>query len=294
MDIRTYLQSNLLLFDGAMGTYWAATHRDAAGSCELANLTHPEEVTAIHRSYLDAGCRAIKTNTFAANAAALESDAQVEAVIAAAWCNAQRAAAGREAYVFADIGPIPQTRDAGPWEGYRAVLDCFLSLGARHFLFETFSSDTCLAQCASYIKEQAPDAFVLVSFAVQPDGFTREGRSGQALLQAMTRCGDVDAVGFNCVSGAYHMRQLVQGLNLEGEPLLSAMPNAGYPVVVSGRTFYDSDPAYYALQLSELAGLGVKILGGCCGTTPEHLRRAARLLAQRKETAVKRIAPAAP
>ncbi|MCD8126420.1 MAG: bifunctional homocysteine S-methyltransferase/methylenetetrahydrofolate reductase [Clostridiales bacterium] len=293
-DIRTYLQSNLLLFDGAMGTYWVATHRSEAGSCELANLTHPEEVTAIHRAYLDAGCQAIKTNTFAANAAALESAAQVEAVISAAWRCAQRAAAGRDAYVFADIGPIPQTRDAEPWEGYREVLDCFLALGAKHFLFETHSSDVCLAQCAAYIKERDPDAFVLVSFAVQPDGFTREGRSGQALLQTMAQCSDVDAVGFNCVSGAYHMRQLVQGMNLEGEALLSAMPNAGYPVVASGRTFYDSDPAYYVLQLSELAGLGVKILGGCCGTTPEHLRRTARLLAQRKGTAVKRISPDPP
>jgi homocysteine S-methyltransferase len=292
MDIREELRSGILLFDGAMGTYWAQRHRHGEERCELANLTHPGEVTAIHRAYLEAGCRAIKTNTFAANPHTLGSAAQVERVLTAAWENAQRAAEGKGAYVFADIGPIPQREDRAPWEDYQLVLDTFLKLGAKHFLFETNSSDLCLARCAAYLKEREPEAFVLVSFAVMPDGYTREGRSGKALLQSLAQSGHVDAVGLNCVSGAYHMRKLVQEVELPGV-LLAAMPNAGYPVVVDNRTFYDSDPDYYALQLSELAGLGVSILGGCCGTTPEHLRKTAQLLAHRQAHPVKRMAAAA-
>jgi homocysteine S-methyltransferase len=86
------------------------------------------------------------------------------------------------------------------------------------------------------------------------------------------------------------MRQLVQTLDLHGK-VFSAMPNAGYPVVVDNRTMYDGDPGYYALQLSELAGLGVRILGGCCGTTPEHIARSAALLEQRGSAPVKRLSP---
>lgn len=292
MDIRAYLKNEKnrpLLFDGAMGTYWTSLHRDADESCERACVTHPQEVTAVHRAYLEAGCRAIKTNTFSANRLTLGSHAAVEEVLTAAWRCAQEAVSGYDACVFADIGPIPQLEDGEPWEDYRLVLDCFLTLGAKHFLFETHSSDLCLARCAEYVKERQPDAFVLVSFAVQPDGYTREGRSASTLVKRMNRCPAVDGVGFNCVSGAYHMRRLVQETEADGGKLLLAMPNAGYPIVTNGRTFYDSDPDYYALQLGELSGLGVRILGGCCGTTPEHLRRAAQRLRRAGGGAVQRI-----
>lgn len=291
MDIRTYLQSNLLLFDGAMGTLWMQQNRDADFLCELANLHRPESVRSIHTAYLDAGAKALKTNTFGLNAAALGGNhALLEKAVAAGWKLAVETAQGRDAYVFADIGPVPETGEGTVWEQYQELIDLFLSLGAEHFLFETNSSDQCLAQAAEYIKGQNPSAFVLASFAVQPDGYTREGRSGAALVKALSQNPAVDAVGLNCVSGAYHMRQLVKGFDLQGVTF-STMPNAGYPVVVNNRTIYDGDPNYYALQLSELAGLGVRILGGCCGTTPEHIARTATLLRERGTAPVKRISP---
>jgi homocysteine S-methyltransferase len=291
MDIRSYLQSNLLLFDGAMGTYWIQQNRDADFVCELANLRRPESVLSIHNAYLDAGCKAIKTNTFGLNAVSLGGDHQLlREALTAGWKLANQAAEGRNAFVFADIGPIPQTGENGVFPHYQEVLDLFLELGAKQFLFETNSDCLCLAQAAEYIKSQRPDAFVLVSFAVQPDGYTREGQNGGSLLKGLADCDAVDGVGLNCVSGAYHMRQLVQTLDLHGK-VFSAMPNAGYPVVVDNRTMYDGDPGYYALQLSELAGLGVRILGGCCGTTPEHIARSAALLEQRGSTPVKRVSP---
>ncbi len=293
MDIRTYLNTNLLLFDGAMGTCWVQRNRDADFTCEKANLLRPESVSAIHTAYLDAGAKAIKTNTFGLNALSLGGDhALLRDAVEAGWRLACEAAEGREAYVFADIGPIPQVEEEGPLAQYQEVLDIFLNLGAKHFLFETNSGAQDLAQAAGYIKSREPEAFVLVSFAVHPDGYTREGFRGGALLEEMAACPDVDGVGLNCVSGAYHMRQLLRDVALP-DTYLSAMPNAGYPVVVGDHTIYDGDPGYYALQLSELAGLGVKILGGCCGTTPEHIARAAELL--KKGVPVRRVtvAPAA-
>ena len=271
-DIRCYLKDHLLLFDGAMGTYLVSRAGMPAARCEQANLERPDEVLAIHRAYLQAGAMALKTNTFCVNRPALEGDeALLDRLIAAGWSLAEQAAAGN-AYVFADIGPVFAEDAAAE---YRLVADRFLQLGARHFLFETLSSLDGVAEAVAYIRERAPESFIILSFAVQPDGFTRQGEAGAALL---ARCaGMADAVGYNCISGAHHMQRLIQGAG----PLtctLSAMPNAGYPTVVGGRTFFDGDPGYFAQEAARIARLGAGILGGCCGTTPEHIRRVALLV----------------
>lgn len=275
MDVRTHLNHQPLLFDGAMGTYYAARNRRGTASCEQANLTAPEEILAIHREYLAAGCQAIKTNTFGVNCSDLGEKAC--ALQLDAGYRLAREAAGDTAFVFADIGPIsvPDTEDL--FAQYQFIADRFLTLGAENFLFETHSQDTCLSAIAAYIKQQRPDAFVLVSFAAQPDGFTRSGLLARELILRAEQDENIDAVGLNCVSGAKHMATLVDTLG-PVEKLLSVMPNAGYPTVLGSRTFYNGDPEYFALQLSELAARGAKILGGCCGTTPAHIAASAKAL----------------
>ena len=120
------------------------------------------------------------------------------------------------------------------------------------------------------LKRTVPEAFVLVSFAVLPDGYTREGRYCAELVRRMAQSGVVDAVGLNCVSAPGAMRALVQQLGDAGLPL-SVMPNAGYPVVARAQVRYQGKPEYFARELSRLASEGVRILGGCCGTTPLHI-----------------------
>ena len=120
------------------------------------------------------------------------------------------------------------------------------------------------------LKQTVPEAFVLVSFAVLPDGYTREGRYCAELVRRMAQSGVVDAVGLNCVSAPGAMRVLVQQLGDAGLPL-SVMPNAGYPVVARAQVRYQGKPEYFARELSRLAAEGVRILGGCCGTTPQHI-----------------------
>ncbi len=107
-------------------------------------------------------------------------------------------------------------------------------------------------------------------FAVLPDGYTREGRHCAQLVRSMTACGAVDAVGLNCVSAPGAMRTLVQQLGRTELPL-AVMPNAGYPVVTRTRVRYQGKPEYFARELVGLAAEGVRILGGCCGTTPAHI-----------------------
>lgn len=271
MDIRKFIETMPLLFDGAMGTYFSSLTDVSGMSCEAAALSRPDVILTIHRKYLDAGANAIKTDTFGANRISLQGDGELtERIIEKASALAQQAAGEREAAVFGDIGPIPELGSADLSEEYRFVIDAFLRNGIRNFLFETHSSDTGLKDAASYIKEQVPDAFLIASFAVSPDGYTREGLRGAQLCREMAETGLFDAVGFNCVSGVYHMLHLMAKIRDLPVPI-SLMPNAGYPTVIGNRTYYKSDPEYFGQQVARMFSGGAKIVGGCCGTDPDYI-----------------------
>ena len=266
-DIRELLQTRPLLFDGAMGTYYKA----APGvECEQANLTDPAGVLAVHREYLAAGADAVKTNTFSLPRLAAAHAPDWEQLAQAGWQLAVQAAEETGAAVFADLGPAPDTEAVPAGQVYTAVAKQFAALGARNFLFETLSSDAGLLDAVGAIKAEVPDAFVLVSFAVLPDGYTREGMYCKDLARRMQESGIVDAVGLNCVSAPGAMRTLAKQLG--GTLPLSVMPNAGYPVVTRTQVKYQGRPEYFARELGRLAAEGtVQILGGCCGTTPAHI-----------------------
>ena len=267
MNIRELLQTRPLLFDGAMGTYYKA----APGvECEQANLTDPAGVLAVHREYLAAGADAVKTNTFSLPRLAAAHTPGWEQLAQAGWQLAVQAAGETGAAVFADLGPAPDTEAVPAGQVYTAVAKQFTALGARNFLFETLSSDAGLLDAVGAIKAEVPDAFVLVSFAVLPDGYTREGMYCKDLARRMQESGIVDAVGLNCVSAPGAMRTLAKQLG--GTLPLSVMPNAGYPVVTRTQVKYQGRPEYFARELDRLAAEGtVQILGGCCGTTPAHI-----------------------
>ena len=266
-DVREILKKRPLLFDGGMGTYYKAK---PGQECEQANLLDPDGILTVHRAYLEAGADAIKTNTFGLPRMAAAQNPMWEAMADEGWKLAAQAAAKTSAAVFADLGPAPDTEALPAAQIYTALAERFAALGAKNFLFETLSSDAGVAEAARQIKEAVPDAFVLVSFAVLPDGYTREGRHCAELVRSMTACGAVDAVGLNCVSAPGAMRTLVQQLGRTELPL-SVMPNAGYPVVTRTRVQYQGRPEYFARELARLAAEGVRILGGCCGTTPAHI-----------------------
>ena len=267
MNIRELLQTRPLLFDGAMGTYYKAA---PGAECEQANLTDPAGVLAVHREYLAAGADAVKTNTFSLPRLAAAHAPGWEQLAQAGWQLAVQAAEETGAAVFADLGPAPDTEAIPAGQVYAAVAKQFAALGARNFLFETLSSDAGLLDAVGAIKAEVPDAFVLVSFAVLPDGYTREGMYCKDLARRMQESGIVDAVGLNCVSAPGAMRTLAKQLG--GTLPLSVMPNAGYPVVTRTQVKYQGRPEYFARELGRLAAEGtVQILGGCCGTTPAHI-----------------------
>ena len=267
LDVRKLLAQRPLLFDGGIGTYYKAK---PGQECEQANLTDPEGILAVHRAYLAAGADAIKTNTFSLPRLAAAQQPGWEQLADAGWQLAAKAAGETGAAVFADLGPAPDTENLPAEQVYLAVAKRFALLGARNFLFETLSTEDGVLEAIRALKQTVPEAFVLVSFAVLPDGYTREGRYCAELVHRMAQSGVVDAVGLNCVSAPGAMRALVQQLGDAGLPL-SVMPNAGYPVVARAQVRYQGKPEYFARELSHLAAEGVRILGGCCGTTPQHI-----------------------
>ena len=286
IDVRAHLARKPLLFDGGMGTYYKAK---PGTECEQGNLLDPAGVRKVHREYLAAGAEAIKTNTFGLPRMAAARQPDWQALARAGWKLAAEAAVETGAAVFADLGPAPDTEAAPAGSIYTAVARCFVEQGAKNFLFETLSSDAGVLEAVQAVKVQVPDAFVLVSFAVLPDGYTREGMYCKDLVRRMTESGIVDAVGFNCVSAPGAMRTLVQQLGSTALPL-SVMPNAGYPVVTRTQVKYQGKPEYFAKELARIAAEGVRILGGCCGTTPAHI--AALRAALDSLPAVEKAAPA--
>ena len=286
IDVRAHLARKPLLFDGGMGTYYKAK---PGTECEQGNLLDPAGVRKVHREYLAAGAEAIKTNTFGLPRMAAAQQPDWQALARAGWKLAAEAAVETGAAVFADLGPAPDTEAAPAGSIYTAVARCFVEQGAKNFLFETLSSDAGVLEAVQAVKAQVPDAFVLVSFAVLPDGYTREGMYSKDLVRRMTESGIVDAVGFNCVSAPGAMRTLVQQLGSTALPL-SVMPNAGYPVVTRTQVKYQGKPEYFAKELARIAAEGVRILGGCCGTTPAHI--AALRAALDSLPAVEKTAPA--
>ncbi len=270
------MKENILLFDGAMGTYYSTCYPDDTSKCEWANINHPERIIKIHTEYINAGANAIKTNTFAATPKALECDiAQIKNIIKSAWDNANKAAADKNCKIFADLCPIDEQK-----EDVYAVLDEFLNLGAKNFLFETLADDTNLSDFTAYIKSKCNDAYIIASFAVTPDGFTRHGLAAHNLINRVCEDKNLDAVGLNCVSGPLHLLQIAKKLDIQNlnKKTFSVMPNAGYPTIIDGRTVFDSSPNYFAERCSELLKIGVNIIGGCCGTTPEHIKKLSQKL----------------
>ena len=273
-DIRSYLKDNILLFDGAMGTYLSSIEHSYQNAPEEANLDMPDLVRRIHLEYLKAGSRAITTNTFGANSQNFPDTWQ--AMADAGYRIASEAASKFDAFVFADIGPAELQDDSddsnGAAEEYIRVASRFLELGAKNFIFETLSMPDGLKEAAAFIKKKCPGAFIIASFAVLPDGFTRDGVFATQLARTISECPEIDAFGMNCIQDATHMNELARRLDI-GTKYLSLMPNAGYPTVLGHRMFYDGDPQFYARAVADMAKTGARILGGCCGTTPLHIRR---------------------
>ena len=279
-QIRERIQQKKLLFDGAFGTYYGGKY-DTKQLPELANLEAPERVKEIHTEYLEAGAQILRTNTFAANSFCVDrSKEQIEETLrsgvrlakeaVAAW----RADTGEtgEVYIAADIGQIPCDAPAQKdllSREYEEICRVFLEEGVDFFVFETFSEMEEILPAIKMIGEQA---FITVQFSVNQFGYSNAGLSARKLLQRAGTIKEIDAVGFNCGVGPSHMYRILQTLYKPADKFLTALPNAGYPQMVTGRMIFTGDNReYFVDRMQQMIALGVDMAGGCCGTTPEYI-----------------------
>ncbi|NMB95641.1 MAG: bifunctional homocysteine S-methyltransferase/methylenetetrahydrofolate reductase, partial [Clostridiaceae bacterium] len=276
--------SPYLLADGAMGTYFSEITGSSTDRCELANIDTPDIIKRIHEEYIAAGSQLLRTNTFAANTWFLKKDIDtVKEVVRKGFEIASLAAKsarnkGRDVYVLADIGPIPEIEGYDVLAEYKAIVDAFFECDASNFIFETFSSYETLLEVCKYIKSRNKNAYILAQFAVSPDGYTREGISGERIISSVRNSKLVDSCGFNCRSGPIHLLEYIKRTGIlsikndnKSEFTISIMPNAGYPTIENERTIFLNNPQYFAQIMCDIRNTGVKILGGCCGTTPRHI-----------------------
>ncbi len=259
-----------------MGTWYDRLTGYKGNLAERANLTDPQQIRDIHRSYIEAGAQLIRTNTFAVNSMFFSAD-EAEEVLNAAWENACQAVSdsGRNVWIAADMGPIDEDEQKSAEDveqEYIHLSDYFLNLGAKVFVFETLSDFRYVKKAVAHIKAKCPDAFIAAQFSFNRNGYTRSGMSVRALLLEAAVMMDLDAVGFNCGVGPLHLYELLKNQSFPEGKYMTVLPNAGYPTELRGRTLYSENVPYYVEMMGRIASLGFDIIGGCCGTTPEHIR----------------------
>ncbi len=278
MIISEYLKNDILITDGAMGTYYSKITGNNESFCEFENLNKVDIVKRIHKEYIEAGAKLLRTNTFSANTITLQvSRDKVKEIIKKGYNIAKEAAEDKDVFVAADIGPINLSGTDKTLEDvfdeYKFIIDVFMSEGADIFIFETLSNLNCLKEISEYIKKKNSSAFILTQFAVMQDGYTRDGISISNIVSKIKDIKDIDAFGFNCGSGPTHLYNLLKQFDLYANNIISVLPNAGYPEIINERMVYVDNPDYFSDRMLLLKNLGPRILGGCCGTTPEHIRR---------------------
>ena len=280
MNFRTFLQSNLVILDGGMGTLLQKAGLAPGELPESWNLTHAEDVTAIHRAYFDAGSNVVNTNTFGANSLKFSTD-ELDDIIRAAVENARTAAEGsageQEKFVALDIGPtgkLLQPLGDFDFEAAVAVFAETVKLGVKYgvdlITIETMN-DSYETKAALLAVKENSDLPVLVSCAFGEDGKLMTGASPAAMVAMLEGMG-ADAIGVNCSLGTKALSPVVREyLCLSSVPVL-LKPNAGLPAVVEGETVYNVSPAEFARDVAALVHDGVRVAGGCCGTTPDYIQ----------------------
>jgi methionine synthase / methylenetetrahydrofolate reductase(NADPH) len=279
-DFRELLESDRVsVFDGAVGTRLYDKGIYINRSYDELNLAAPDLVREVHDEYVAAGAEIIETNTFGATRHKLLSyglenklrDINVSAVRIA------REAAGDSVFVAGAIGPLglriepfgPTSFDEAK-EMYKEQVEALLEGGVDLFVLETFSELPVIEQAVRAVRELS-DLPIITQMAIQMDGKTTFGTTPEAFTARLDEL-DVDVIGLNCGMGPNHLLNALEKMRPFTTKKLSAQPNAGLPRDVQGRQFYMGSPEYMAEFSRRFVQAGAKFVGGCCGTTPTHIK----------------------
>lgn len=276
MDIREELGKRILFFDGGLGSLLQERGLKPGELPETWNLTRPEELLAIHKEYLAAGADIILANTFGANRFKYDN---LEEIVEAAVQNAKRAVAeaGRKAYVALDLGPTGKLlKPMGTLDFeeavsvYAQVVRAGAAAGADLILIETMSDTYELKAAVLAAKENA--SLPIVATVVFDESHKMLTGATPEVVVAMLEGLRVDAIGMNCGLGPKQMKPIFEKLAKVASVPLVITPNAGLPRTENGKTVYDVTPEEFAEDVEEIIRMGAWMAGGCCGTTPAHIR----------------------
>ncbi|MEY4480731.1 MAG: hypothetical protein RLZZ267_1409 [Bacillota bacterium] len=284
VSFREALANGILVGDGALGTYLYQLGFPVGISYEELNLTRPEVILDVHTRYVEAGATLIETNTYTATAEKLTKfglEGEVETINRAAVRLAKQAA-GDRAYVAGVVGSIRASkRRTIPLDVVRRdfieQIDILIDEKVDVILLETFFEFEEMDTALTYIRSVS-DIPVICQFAIEDSGTTLDGVSLTQAFEALTAKG-ADVVGLNCRSGPVGLSRLLQSVQSLRPMPLSVFPNAGIADLVDGKYKYAATPEYFAESAVTFAQLGAKIIGGCCGTTPEHIAGIAKAIA---------------
>ncbi|WP_102262785.1 bifunctional homocysteine S-methyltransferase/methylenetetrahydrofolate reductase [Mesobacillus jeotgali] len=275
MSFLKRLEKEILIADGAIGTL---LHSYGAGTCfEELNISHPEDIIRIHKAYINAGADLIQTNTYAANYIKLERyglEDQVKEINSAA-VRLARQAADTDAYVLGTIGGNRGIRPSAiPIEeikrSFREQLYCLLLEGVDGLLLETFY-DMEEIETVLEIARKETDLPIIAQVSLQEIGIMQDQTPLQEVFNRLEDLG-ADIVGLNCRLGPHHMISSLEQLELPSKAFLSVYPNAGLPAYTDGKFHYEGNPEYFGKSAHNFRDQGVRLIGGCCGTTPEHIK----------------------
>jgi homocysteine S-methyltransferase len=286
-------QAGGLLFDGAMGTLLYERGVFVTHAFESISLSQPKLLHQVHEAYLQAGARVLSTNTFGANRLKLDKHGLADDMVAIneAAVRVAREVAGGRAHVAGSVGPTGFTFDelvGLDGRRARAVLkehiEVLVTAGVDVILLETFAVLQELEIAVELAK--AHHLPVVASFMFQPDGRGQQGHTPERVAERLRDTG-ADVIGANCGGGPELLFKVTSRMVAAGPPVL-AQANAGRPEIIEGRSIYLANPEYFGVFARRLLKAGVKVIGGCCGTNPDHIRRmanAARMLSPTGVTA---------
>ncbi|WP_303620666.1 homocysteine S-methyltransferase family protein [Hungatella hathewayi] len=281
-ELMEEIRKRIVFFDGGTGSLLQANGLKPGELPETWNILHPEIVTKLHYDYLEAGADIVKTNTFGANGLKFNdaSEYGLDEIVTAAMENAKKAVskAGDKGYIALDIGPtgklLKPLGDLGFEEAYRLFSDV-VAVGAREgadlVLIETMS-DSYEVKAAVLAAKENCNLPVFATMIFDSKGKLLTGGTVESTVALLEGLG-VDALGINCGLGPVQMKGILADIMKAASVPVIVNPNAGLPRSEGGRTVYDIDADEFAGTMREIVEMGACVVGGCCGTTPEHIRK---------------------
>lgn len=281
LEFRKALGNRILVTDGAMGTVLYAKGIFINRCYDELNLSAPSLVREVHQDYVKAGAEIVETNTFGANRKRLTAFGLAEKLraINEAGVRIAREAAQDRAFVAGAVGPLGcRLEPLGPTSFaearaiFREQIEVLVEAGVDLLMLETFTEINELREAIFAAREAAGAELAIIALvSVEDDGCLRDGTSTEEFTRRLDGW-PVDAIGLNCSSGPRVMLETIEKMTEWTSKPLGAIPNAGVPTAVEGRNIYLCSPEYMAQYAGKLVKAGARFVGGCCGTTPEHIK----------------------